>query len=63
MSGLKISNYTLAKTTVLEDSITLSETFMLTSCKFLPKDAEDVIPNQWRSQGWEWLGTSPTNHV
>ena len=18
---------------------------------------------QWRSQGWEWLGKSPTNHV
>lgn len=40
--GTLDSNYTLAESTVPEDSITLSET---TSCEFVPVDVENIILN------------------
>ena len=39
------SNCTLAESIVPEDSITFSETFLPTSCDFVPMDVEDVVVN------------------
>ena len=36
-------NYTPAESIVPEDSITLSETFLPTSCEFVPVDVEDIV--------------------
>ena len=39
------SNCTLAESIVPEDSITLSETFLPTSCEFVCIDVEDIVVN------------------